>query len=142
MSTRTSFLTRWGSSRGEHAANHVTSFREPIAQAHERSLQTDILCGLVLRAQRRRAPDSPLRVVVMSATLDVALFQHFFDPPVACVRVPGRQHAVQVLYAVEPEDDYVDAALCTTMQIHDEQAVDGDILVFMPGQEQIEALAQ
>ena len=102
----------------------------------------------MLRAQRRRAAASdaskgspPLRVVVMSATLDVALFERFFDPPVACVRVPGRQHAVEVLYALEPEDDFVDAALCTVMQLHDEQPLGGDILAFLPGQEQIEALA-
>ncbi|CAN0490920.1 unnamed protein product, partial [Laminaria digitata] len=44
-------------------------------QAHERSLDTDILFGLIRRLQPKR-PD--LKVIVMSATLDVDLFRQFF----------------------------------------------------------------
>ena len=77
----------------------------------------------------------------MSATLDAALFEGFFDAPLARVNVPGRQHAVEVLYTAEPQDDFMDAALCTVMQLHADVPIGaGDILVFLPGQENIEAL--
>lgn len=46
-----------------------------LVQAHERSLDTDILFGLIRRLQPKR-PD--LKVIVMSATLDVDLFSRFF----------------------------------------------------------------
>lgn len=46
-----------------------------LPQAHERSLDTDILFGLIRRLQPKR-PD--LKVIVMSATLDVDLFRRFF----------------------------------------------------------------
>lgn len=84
-----------------------------LDEAHERTLQTDVLFAVVKDAMRRR-PD--LRVVVMSATLDVDLFRGFFDDA-GVLAVPGRTHPVEVLYALQAEEDYVDATLCTVMQV-------------------------
>ncbi|CAM9423081.1 unnamed protein product, partial [Hapterophycus canaliculatus] len=108
------------------------------SQAHERSLDTDILFGLIRRLQPKR-PD--LKVVVMSATLDVDLFRRFFRDSVS-LHVPGRTHPVDVMYATEDQDDYLDACLVTCLQIHEEEKGDGDVLVFLPGQDDIEALSQ
>jgi len=82
----------------------------------------------------------PLKVVVMSATLDVETFEKFFDEGTDKIQIPGRQYPVQIVYTKEPQEDYIDAALCATLQIHEHSEV-GDILVFLPGQEEIEDLA-
>ena len=109
-----------------------------LDEAHERSLQTDILFGLVRQLQRRRPLD--LKVVVMSATLDVAPFCRFFHDA-APLRLPGRQHPVAVFYTQHAHADFVDAALLACLAVH-EREPPGDVLVFLPGQDDIEALAR
>ena len=56
-------------------------------------------------------------------------------------RIPGRTFPVEVLYAKAPESDYMDAALITVMQIHLTEP-EGDVLLFLTGQEEIDTAAQ
>ncbi|KAL0273729.1 UNVERIFIED_CONTAM: hypothetical protein PYX00_006340 [Menopon gallinae] len=104
-----------------------------IDEAHERTLHTDILFGLVKDVARFR-PD--LKLLISSATLDAEKFSAFFDDaPV--FRIPGRRFPVEIYYTKAPEADYVDACVVSVLQIHATQPP-GDILVFLTGQEEIE----
>ncbi len=108
-----------------------------LDEAHERTLATDILMGLLKEVVIRR-PD--LKLVIMSATLDAQKFQRYFnDAPL--LAVPGRTHPVEIFYTPEPERDYVEAALRTVLQIHATEA-EGDILLFLTGEEEIEDAAR
>jgi len=72
----------------------------------------------------------------MSATISTSLFSKYFDDaPV--LSVPGRSHAVDVLYTEESVDDYVRATAEAILRIHG-GCGEGDVLAFLPGQEEIE----
>jgi ATP-dependent RNA helicase DHX8/PRP22 len=114
-----------------------------IDEAHERSLQTDILLGLLRDLALNKRPD--LRVIVTSATLDVHKFSNFFSSGNSLaskvIHVPGRLHDVNIVYSNDISSlrlkYYVDASVDAALEIHRTQP-QGDVLVFLPGQDDID----
>jgi ATP-dependent helicase HrpA len=110
-----------------------------VDEAHERTLNVDLLMGVLKRLLPRR-PD--LKVIVTSATLDVERVARFFgDAPI--ITVSGRNHPIEVRYretADDADDPDLPAAVleaCKEIAAEPGQIGGGDILVFLPGEREI-----
>ncbi|HPL63096.1 MAG TPA: ATP-dependent RNA helicase HrpA [Syntrophales bacterium] len=110
-----------------------------IDEAHERSLNIDLILGLLRNLLRRR---KDLKVVITSATIDAKKFSRAFGrAPV--IDVSGRMYPVEVRYSpldpgLEEAGDFtfIDAAVNEINRIREESA-SGDVLVFMPTERDI-----
>mmetsp|Transcript_22995 Transcript_22995/g.35461 ORF Transcript_22995/g.35461 Transcript_22995/m.35461 type:complete len:759 (-) Transcript_22995:340-2616(-) len=136
-----------------------------VDEAHERSIMTDVLLGILLKIRRKRPS---LRIIVCSATIDAEAFLKFLCPTDtdgdggACTRntdsknttttpiqsyqkgciisVDGRQYPMDVYYMLKPPSDYLVACVDTALSLHEtESNASGDILCFLPTGEDIDS---
>ncbi|KAL4736421.1 P-loop containing nucleoside triphosphate hydrolase protein [Aspergillus similis] len=130
-----------------------------VDEVHERGVNVDLVMGFLrnlVSGKREGRGGVPLKAVVMSATADMESLQEFFvegyksrelkkeekteRDVIAVCHIKGRQFPVKTIYSPEPVHDFVDAALKVIFQIHYKEPIPGDILVFLTGQETVEAL--
>ena len=114
-----------------------------VDEAHERTLNIDLLLGVLKRLLPRR-PD--LKLIVTSATLDVERVSRFFDDA-PIIAVSGRNYPIEVRYAAETADaagdaDDPDLPLAVLTAYQDIATTpgsvgNGDVLVFLPGEREI-----
>lgn len=106
-----------------------------IDEAHERTVLTDLTLGY-LKQLIRSGKRKDLKVIVMSATLNAELFSKFFDyAPI--LYVEGRMYPVSKHYLTTSSEDIVDTMVRTIVQLNMSEQ-EGDILCFLPGQEEID----
>ncbi|KAK8155553.1 pre-mRNA-splicing factor ATP-dependent RNA helicase PRP16 [Phyllosticta citribraziliensis] len=131
-----------------------------VDEVHERSVNVDLVLGFLRRIVcgewRERRGGRRLKVVVMSATADTERLLRFFDegfrevqgkeptpkhhPSISTCHIEGRMYPVRVRYLPEPTTDILEASLKTIFEVHVKEPLPGDILVFLTGQDAIEAL--
>lgn len=148
-----------------------------VDEVHERGVNVDLVLGFLRNlvfGKKEGRGGVPLKVAVMSATVDMESLLGFFTEglqgrtevgsertdnnttekqetgpesngisghaEIATCHVKGRQFPVKTIYSPEPVHDFVDASLKIIFQIHYKEPMPGDILVFLTGQETVEAL--
>ncbi|KJP88749.1 hypothetical protein AK88_01630 [Plasmodium fragile] len=108
-----------------------------IDEAHERALHTDVILPIIKDICNFR---EDIRIIISSATLDAEKISTYFNcAPI--FYVPGRKYNVDIYYTINNESNYLSAIVITILQIHVTQDK-GDILVFLPGQFEIELVQQ
>ena len=116
-----------------------------IDEAHERSVFTDILIGLLSRiVPLRHKKGSPLKVIIMSATLRVSDFtenSRMFKIPPPVISVESRQFPVTVHFNKRTHEDYMGEAFRKVCKIH-KQLPEGGILVFLTGQQEVNTMVR
>ncbi|EAN99926.1 ATP-dependent RNA helicase, putative [Trypanosoma cruzi] len=104
-----------------------------VDEAHERTIDTDVLLGTLRLLMERR---SEFRLIVMSATLEMQKFQAYFSQA-PLLQVTGRKYEVQVKYTTQPVKDYVETSVQRVYDIHMNEPP-GDVLCFLTGEAEIE----
>ncbi|KAF9610913.1 hypothetical protein IFM89_025723 [Coptis chinensis] len=125
---------------GETGSGKTTQVTQYLAEAGYTTKGEEV--GYAIRFEDCSGQDtlvkrrSDLRLIVTSATLDAEKFSGYFSD-CNIFTIPGRTYPVEILYAKQPESDYLDAALMTVLHIHLKKP-EGDILLFLTGQEEID----
>ncbi|KAF3015552.1 putative ATP-dependent RNA helicase dhr2 [Neopestalotiopsis sp. 37M] len=124
-----------------------------VDEIHERSVDVDLISGFlkqIVTGDKAGRGGLPLKVVVMSATADVERISEFFSPAaeaasekrssVKVLHIKGRQYLVEVKHTSSPVPDLREGLFNQIRTIHEQEPLPGDVLAFLTGQEDIEAV--
>lgn len=122
-----------------------------IDEAHERTVNTDVLIALMSRCVKARTQLSkdkpqqytPLKLIIMSATLRVSDFRdnnQLFSHPPPLVQIEGRQYEVTPHWSRRTSHDYLEDMFNKVSRGH-RKLPPGGILVFLTGQSEIQTMA-
>jgi ATP-dependent RNA helicase HrpA len=114
-----------------------------VDEAHERSLNIDFVLGILLKLLQTRRD---IKVIITSATIDTEKFARAFHAPI--IEVSGRMYPVEVCYRPldheleeSGEITHIDGAVTALGKIMEGRA-EGDVLVFMPTEQDIRETCQ
>lgn len=106
-----------------------------VDEVHERNTRTDIILGILKESFKGK-------LILMSATLDTARLESFFSA--ITFNIPGQSYPVKIHYLTIPTQDYITECYMTIKRIlkesHGQDTGCRDILVFLPGEEDINEL--
>lgn len=123
-----------------------------IDEAHERTVNTDVLIALMSRcvkartqlAKEKSQQYTPLKLIIMSATLRVSDFREnsrLFSITPPLIQVEGRQYEVTPHWSRKTTHDYVNELFNKVSRGH-RKLPPGGMLVFLTGQSEIQTLAR
>ena len=111
-----------------------------IDDCHEKSINTEIILTLLKLIQQKRK--NSLKIIISSATIDYKEYITFFKDNVGVLCIPGRNYPVDIYYLSFPCDNYIKACFNSAISIHKNNSIlMGDILIFLPGLEEIKILS-
>lgn len=122
-----------------------------VDEFHERSLDVDLVVGFlkqILIAGPAYRGGVPLKIVIMSATVNVKAITDFFadieslhQSPrgIGVLEIPGRQYPVEIKHEPGEVLRIEDALMDRIFKINSEEPLPGGILAFLVGQENIQA---
>lgn len=117
-----------------------------VDEAHERSVFSDILIGLLSRIVPMRAKrNAPLKLVIMSATLRVGDFTEnsfLFRQQPPLINIEARQFPVNIQFAKKTPSNHLQAAYHKVCSIHSKMPPKGGILVFVTSQMDVKVLCR
>ncbi len=115
-----------------------------LDEVHERHLHGDFLLGVVKCLVQQR---SDLKVILMSATINIKLFQDYFHGEAPVVQVPGRLYPINLKYLPVPSierssnsEKLNPAPYVRILQLIDKKYPEkerGDVLIFLSGLKEI-----
>lgn len=110
-----------------------------IDEAHELRANTELLITLlfyVLKIRNTSSEFIPLKIIIMSATLDTSFFTKFKDMKISFIDVPGRTFPICTHYMKKTSSDFITDS-CKIIKKIDKNLPPGNILVFLPGKKDL-----